>query len=293
MRPTPLTLPTLAPVAVLALLTAAALPAAADVGAGLADRWHGAWLITRTELYSDCDTHFTNNAVHGRVVSGKGAQRFAPGEVAKVEKLDLHKDRVDLLVTVVEPLRLSRQDGPFTLYDQAQCRVEVRIDLPRDLVKQGSLDALDRAMQPVLARFDSEPEARADAGWNRRRGEPIPRDYEQTLARYQVWKAAQVNVAVKGKMDQAVDEAAAVAARMRREPDYLAGFGDGVDKARDAYFGDCDWLLDSSEYAFTSTSNRGRDHDWSDGYLDGQRLVYWLELARRLRACLVPMPPPA
>ena len=146
-------------------------------------------------------------------------------------------------------------------------------------------------MASVLARYDSAAAARGGEGWNRRRGEPLPPGYEETFARYQVWKAQQANAAVGAKVDEAIEEAARIADRVDRDPEYLAGFGEGVAKARSAYFGDCNWLLGSSVYSFTSSPSGGHDRQWKEGYEDGQRLVYYLELARRLRACFVPPPP--
>ena len=272
------------------LILAAAAPARADLENDLATRWRGAWALTRTEVWSDCTQNFTNNAVRGRLVTGKGDHRFAPGEVVQVEKLGLQRARIDLLVTVDEPLRLSWQDGPFTLYDEARCRVELRIEVPREVVKRGALDDLDRAVAEILARADS-PEAARGAGWNRRRGEPLPPGYEATFARYQVWKAAQANVAVGAKADEAIEEAARIADRVRRDPEYLAGFGEGAEKAQGAYFGDCGWLLSSTVYAFCSGAPGGHGHEWREGWDDGQRLIYYVELARRLRGCYVPPPP--
>lgn len=270
----------------------AAAPAAADLEADLAARWRGSWALTRTEVWSDCGSLYTNNAVRGRLVTGKGDHRFAPGEVVRVDKLTLARARIDLLVSVDEPLRLEHQDGPFTLYDQAGCRVELRIEVPRELITGRALDDLDGAVAAALDRQASPDEARAAEGWNGREVEPLPADYAATLARHQAWKAAQVNVAVGAKVDDAIEQAARIAHRVDRDPEYLAGFGEGAERAQDAYFGDCDWLLASTVYAFTSSPPGGRDRAWRDGFDDGQRLVYYLELARRLRGCFVPLPPP-
>lgn len=277
--------------AALVLLVIATAPAAADLESDLAARWRGAWALSSTEVYSDCNSLFTNNTVKGRLVTSKGDLRFAPGEVIKVEKVSLHGARIDLLTTVDEPLRLTHHDGPFTLYDLARCRVELRIEVPREVARKGSLDALDRAVAEVLARSSSPDAARDDAGWNRREAEPLPAGYEQTLARYQAWKAAEVNAAVGAKVDDAIEQAARIADRVDRDADYLAGFSEGVAKARSAYFGDCDWLLSSSVYGFTSSPPGGHPRSWRDGHEDGQRLIYYLELARRLRPCFIPPPP--
>lgn len=283
-----------AAVALAALATAApAAPAAGDLADELATRWRGAWALTATETFSGCGAYYTDNRTRGRLVASKGDYRFAAGELAHVDKIDVHRGRIDLLVTLAEPLRIARRDGPFTLYEQASCKVELEVELPRRLIRSGAVGEIDRALGAVLARFESPEEAQADAGWNGRQVEPFPADYGDTLARHAAWKAEQANVAVGARIDQAIEEAARLADRLDDDPEYLAGFAAGVDRARDAYFGDCGSLLSSTVYGFTHSAPDKRNRAWKDGYEEGQRLVYYLELARRLRGCFVPVPPVA
>ena len=141
----------------------------------------------------------------------------------------------------------------------------------------------------------SSPEAaQAAAGWNRRRREPYPEDYERTLAEHAAWKAEQVNAAVQEKIERATEEGTRVADRIDDDPEYLQGFAAGVERARDKYLSDdCESLLDGSFNSFSGSPPGGKDRDWERGYEDGQRLVYSLELLRRLPRCFVPVPPPA
>ena len=43
---------------------------------------------------------------------------------------------------------LPTQDGPFTLYREASCRIELEVELPRDLVKSKAVPRTDR-ISPV------------------------------------------------------------------------------------------------------------------------------------------------
>jgi hypothetical protein len=74
------------------------------------------------------------------------------------------------------------------------------------------------------------------------------------------------------------------------DPDYVAGFSAGVDKAQDAWWGGCDQLLDATVYGFVKSPPSGRSRSFKRGYEDGQTLVFHLEVGRRLAGCYVPVP---
>ena len=103
------------------------------------------------------------------------------------------------------------------------------------------------------------------------------------------WKAAEVNRAVDARFAEAVEEATRIGDRIREDPDYLAGFGAGVIEVRDDYLGDCPALVGARIYP---DSEGDESATWNDGYEDGQRLAFALELIRLLRGCYVPVPPP-
>src|SRR5262245_46020405 len=110
---------------------------AGDLQRELAGRWRGSWVIVEVGVRSDCGGMYTNNRLNGRRVSGSGAFTFEAGELAQIDKVDLHRARLDVLLTLAEPTRVSWQDGPFTLYRQASCRVELQAELPRSVVANG------------------------------------------------------------------------------------------------------------------------------------------------------------
>ena len=117
------------------LLLSVAVPATAgDFQRTLQGDWLGAWVVVRGESYSDCNGGYTRNRINGTLVKGSAAWRFAPGELAKLDKVDLKRSRLDLSLTFDEPFLVSYQDGPFTLYREARCRVELEVEIDRKSV---------------------------------------------------------------------------------------------------------------------------------------------------------------
>ena len=48
--------------------------------------------------------------------------------------------------------------------------------------------------------------------WNRREVDPLPEDYERTLARHAAWQATRTNEQVQSKLDEAIGVTAELAA---------------------------------------------------------------------------------
>lgn len=281
------------------------LPAPAPAG-GLEDalesRWLGAWVVTQVETYSDCMGVYTNNRVNGRLVSSRSGRRFKPGELAKVEKVDAKRSRLDLHLTLQEPLLVSRQDGPFTLYDEARCHIELEVELPRKLVSKDDVNGIERALSPILVRFNTVEEAQQSQAWNRRQREPYPKDYERTLAEHAAWRAQQTNAAVQARLDRARDEAARVGERLSGDDNYLGGFARGVEAARAVNPGGCRDMLTRDlrpsavrapqgvPQALANLAGKSEEGRWASGYQDGQILFFSLDMLRRLPQCFVPVP---
>jgi hypothetical protein len=270
--------------AVLILAAAPAVLAAARLGADpeseLNARWRGGWVIVKPAIASNCDGFYNDNDVAGDRADSRARRRFQPGELARVERVELKRSRVDVYLDLAEGVLEPRQEGPFTLYDARTCKVQLRVPV------RAAGEAGDR-LAALLERHGAAREAEASKTWNGRRREPFPEDYEQTLAEYRVWKAAQANAAVQARMDRAIEDAARVKERIRDDPEYLSGFAAGVEKVRDHYFGDCGSLV--NDYFSPGSPSGGRGSDWKRGYEDGQRLAYSLELLDRLRGCFVPV----
>jgi hypothetical protein len=271
--------------ALLAALAAAAPAAAQDLEGPLNARFKSGWVIVRIPIASDCGGLYTNNEVHGARADSRGARRFAAGELARVERVEVRRGgRIDVFLDLAEQVLEASTDGPFTLYAPRSCKVQLLIPAPRD----AALADAEALLDELLELHPDARRAEASAAWNGRRREDYPPDYERTLAEHAAWKAEQANLAVAARIDEAIEEAARVNDRIRSDPDYLAAFAAGVDEVRDVYFGDCASLVAARLYPETE---RGRSPAWNDGYRDGQLLAWHLELLRRLRSCYVPVPP--
>lgn len=263
-----------------------ALPCAwgADLEDTLNARWRGGWVIVQPALASNCDGYYNDAEVVGNRVNTKARRRFEAGELARVERVGVKRNRLDVFLDLAEGVLEPRREGPFTLYDALTCKVQLQVPVP------GGIDAekAGARLAELLELHETSREAEASDLWNGRRREAYPEDYDQTLAEYESWKAAQTNAAVQERMDKAIDEAALVKERIRSEPEYLEGFAAGIDKIRDRSFGSCDNLL--SAYFSPDSPGGSRGSNWKRGYEDGQRLAYNLELIHRLRECFVPVP---
>ena len=248
-------------------------------------RWEGAWAVTSAELYSNCDGSFTSNQVRGRLVEGEGLARFQPGELAKVQKIDVRRSRIDVHLVLEEPLLVPRQDGPYSLYQELRCQAAFEVEVERETVRDKRLDLADSALRQVLEAHPTIAEARDSDQWNGRRREPYPEGYEATLVEYRSWKKAEQNRAVQSRIDQALDRAAVYLDFIARDPTLGRAAATGVASVRGRLPTDCSQLLGLSE------EDLPRSAEFSGVVLDyfvaGQRLSFHLEVARKLRGCLL------
>lgn len=257
--------------------------------AGLEDdlnaRWRGGDVVVLIPLVSNCDGYYNDNDVIGSRVASKARRGFDEGELARVERIGVKRGRVDVFLDLTEGVLEEFQDGPFTLYDPRICKVQLKVPV----LDRSDAGAVEKRLAELLELHGSTRAAEASRAWNGRRREPFPEGYEKTLAAHASWKAAQTNAAVQARLDDAIEEAARIADRVRTDPEFAQGLAAGLEKVRDLSFGDCPSLLTRS---FSPSSGGGKSSDWKRGYEDGQRLGFQLELARRLRDCFVPVPPP-
>lgn len=275
------------------LASAWAGAAAADLERDLEARLRGAWVVAAVEVYSGCGGSYTNNSVTTGGVSSRGDLRFEPGELAKVDKLSVKRSEVHLFLTLAEPVLLGRVDGPFQLYDERTCKVQFMLEVGRPVIAAGDVGAVLARLVEVLEIHTSLDAAQRSEQWNGRQREPYPEDYPETLARYAVWQAEQVNVAVADRSEEAFADAVRGIDRVRTEPSYLDGFAAGVEVARSWSERSCDSLVSASFGLFERRPPREHDGDraWCQGFRDGQELTFNLLLADRLRGCFVPVPP--
>jgi hypothetical protein len=222
-------------------------------------------------------------------VASKAPHHFAAGELVKIDNVKVKKQRVDLMLTLDAPIRVSRMDGPFELYDQRQCKVQLMVFVPRELVKSANVEGLLAEVRQHITLYPSYAAAQMSDDWNGREMEPFPDDYEETLQRHAVWKAEQTNAAVRQGIDHALSEAAEVADDIDDDEDYLAGFAAGAEKMADFSVTSCSSLLNASLTTYRKNPPADRTRAFKEGWGDGQKLVFHVLLADRLRSCLVPV----
>lgn len=270
-----------------ALFGAAALAAAAasaDVEDTLRARLRGRWAVVGSPIASECTDHYTDNVVSGRHASGPGPVMLPAGELVSIDNVEVGPlAGLSVNLGLLVPHRVTIVDGPYTLYAHRRCRVQLKFDVPREVRRDAA--RAEAAVLAVLEVHDSESAARRAEGWNRRETEALPEDSEETWAEYQVWKAAQVNVAVRRKLEEVLTGAQATLRSMRDEPEYLESFAAGVASRRYDSPGDCDSLLSASFYVSGSGGPSKR------GWEDGQRVAWASAVARGLAGCFVDVPP--
>jgi hypothetical protein len=254
--------------------------------------WVGRRVVLRAAAISNCDERYTNNRMRATQPSSGGRHRLDPGELGRVENLHLQRARIDVLITLLEPLRVEFRDGPFQLYEQLECRVELEVPAPREAVRQGAIDRLDDLLRGLLE-LDNDPlPAEESPIWNRRQVEPLPADHAERLADYRAWKQEQLYLALRGRLAEALDRAADIAARVDRSVPYARGlvFGAREFEPERIFSAACEELPNkrfSSSWSKAPEELEGRDErHWKDGLEDGQRLRFEIALARRLERCL-------
>jgi len=270
----------------------AAFSSASELGDRLDRELKGGWGVLELEVYSACGGTYSDNEVGAAGVASKARHRFAAGELVKIDNIKVKRQRVDLMLTLDAPLRVSHMDGPFELYDQRSCRVQLMVYVPRELVKNADLEGLLTEVKKHFTLYSSRDDAEMSDVWNGREMEPLPDDYEETLHRHAVWKAEQINAAVRNGIDHSLSEAAEAIDDLDDDTDYLAGFGEGAEKMSGFSVTNCDSLLSVSFTSYRKSAPADKSRSWKDGWDDGQRLVLHVLLADRLQSCLVPVPAP-
>src|SRR2546422_5379455 len=131
---------------------------AGDLQRTMESRWRGAWVLTAVDTYSDCGGFHTDNQVSGALVSSKGRFRFRPGELGQVGKVDVKRSRIEILLSLPEPILTSFRDGPFTLYNENRCLVELDVDLPLSVVSNDTANASESGLKLIISQVSSQLE---------------------------------------------------------------------------------------------------------------------------------------
>ena len=274
----------------------AALPARADLEDELERAWVGAWVVVKPETASDCSGAYTNVEARGLRSTSRGSRRFPEGELARVDKLNQKSDRVDLYLSVAEPVLVPRTDGPFTLWDERSCRVQLMVEVPKAVVKAGRVADVDAVLLESVERHENAATARRSEAWNGRERDPYPPDYEETLARHAAWKAEEANRALAATRLAALDEAAQALSRMTDDPHYLAGFAAGVEAQRGrsapgcSSYGSSRFEGDEQRPPSDRRGDGPPERAYRRGFRDGQVVAWATRVARAVEGCFVPVP---
>jgi len=263
---------------------------AGDLDDRLDGRLRGAWAILEIEVYSSCSGTYSDNRIGAAGVASKADRRFDAGELVKIDKVKVKRARIDLLTTFSERILVTTQDGPFELYHEQECKAQLIFELPREVIKSGDADTVLATIHSALSIFSSQSAAMESADWNGRERESYPQDYEQTLVRYEIWKAKQINVAVTAGIDRSIAEAAEAADDIESDADYLDGFAAGAEKMQEIRLSHCAQLIDVSFTSRKKKPSSDKNSAWKRGFEDGQSLVFHVRRARDLQECFVPVP---
>jgi hypothetical protein len=260
-------------------LVVAGAPLAADVEGDLKASVVGLYGLARSPLLSECSDSYTNNQVAGGRISGKAGQRFAAGELVRIDNLKLGSFAgLQVYLSIVEPYRMTWQDGPYEVHDQRRCRVQLDFEVPRDVRKDAGKSRA--AIEAAVALFDLEAAARKDPAWNRREVEPYPDGWEKTKKEWQAWRKTQQNRRVREKTEEILEQAERVISYMPSDAAYLASFGAGARDRSSESWSDCDAMLSATFYVTGSGEN-------TRGWADGQLVSWAAQLARALADCYV------
>jgi len=258
----------------------------ADLQDELNARWRGAWVIVTGELYSNCNGFTTDNRISGDLVVGSGRYSFEPGELARVTKIDVKRRRVDVFLDIQEGLLIEHRDGPFTLYSEASCRVELLVDYGDMRTSDLGIAGVEEQFDRWLERHARLEDAERSLSWNGREREDYPEDYEQTLAAYEDWKVEQHNAVIDRKIENSIEQTRYLLAQVSSDSDFGAGLSYGIAAMREDLSDDCSRLIASEPETF-ARSYEAPNPDWGNGYKTGQQLAYHIELSRRLEACYI------
>ena len=272
-------------------VAAAASAWASDLDDRLNQRLRGAWAVLEVEGYSACAGTYSDNVVGAAGVASKAPHRFEPGELVKIDKVNVKRQRVDLMLTLGVALRTSSFDGPFELFDERSCQIQLIVPVERAQVKSGDEAALASRLEELVTPYPSRDDATASDSWNGRVVEPLPADYDETLRRHARWQAEQTNAAVDAAIIRAQSDAAEVADDLRDDAEYLEGFSEGALEMASFSTTSCSSLLGASLEYYDSSPPPDSSKAWRAGWRDGQELIFNVLLAQRLNGCRVPVPP--
>ena len=263
----------------------------------LEDRWTGAWVVTSTETFSDCAGFYTDNEMYGdATVASRGRLRIDPGTPAHVDSVDVRSDRLSLRVTLSVNEMVEREHRDFTLRALARCQAELRVMVPPGMTSSGDAAGLEALIDRVVERHSDERSALLASNFLPMDTPAYEAQRQEAIAGHQEWQKAQNAAAMQARLDRWTAQTTRLSAQISQDPDYLAGFGRGVEAGRGTVPASCEEVArfepamqparNNPNAAFAAKGSRQKT--WTRGYEDGQRLAQGLEIIRILPGCMPP-----
>jgi hypothetical protein len=267
------------------------------LGNRLEDRWTGAWVVTATETFSDCAGTYTDNEVTGTRVASRGGERFEAGIPAHIDSLEMMRDQLKVRMTLSINMMAEREHRDFTLRALSPCEVVMKVLLPPDVHRgggDGDLFAVEALMGQVIEKESDERSAILASNFLPQTDPEYAVARGEVLARQEQRRTTVDTQAVEARLEQWRAETALLSRQMSQDPDYLAGFGRGVEAQRAAAPATCADVLRSDpslapvrgDNGAAFAARGGRQKAWARGYEDGVRLTQGLEALRVLPTCM-------
>lgn len=251
----------------------------------LRNQYQGAWIILKTEAYSNCNGFFNDNVIQDGRISSKAKHFFKPGELGKINKINVKRSRISVMVTFSEPFLANREEGPFTLYDELTCKIELRFNLGRAVIKQKDTASIEAAFNDAFVVFNQEGQATTSKLYNQRVIAAYPENYEETLREYEAWVLEQKFVEIDRKIETCLREMGRILARVQEQGEYARGFVAGIRAMKQESFGDCDQMLHAQPSRYMESPKDRVTPNYKDGYEDGQKVAFYQEVIAILREC--------
>ncbi|HZN03116.1 MAG TPA: hypothetical protein VFD06_05965 [Candidatus Polarisedimenticolia bacterium] len=265
------------------------------------DQWTGAWVVTSTETFSDCAGFYTDNEVSGDdSVASRGRTRIDAGTPARVDSVDVRPERLSLRLTLSVNQMFERPHREFTLRALARCQAEVRVMVPPGIVEGGDVTGLESLLDRVVERHSDERSALLASNFLPVDTPEYAAERQEAIAEHREWRQEQTAEALKARLEQWTAQTTRLSKGISQDPDYLAGFGKGVEAGRNSVPSACEEVTRFEPALQPARMNAGaafaakgdRQKNWTRGYEDGMRLAQGLEVLRLMPGCMPPAPAP-
>jgi hypothetical protein len=213
-----------------------------------------------------------------------------------VDSVDVRSNRLSLRVTLSVNEMVEREHRDFTLRALARCQAELRVMVPPGMTSSGDAAGLEALLDRVVERHSDERSALLASNFLPMDTPAYEAQRQEAIAGHQEWRQEQNAAAMQARLDQWTAQTTRLSAQISQDPDYLAGFGRGVEAGRGTVPASCEEVTrfepamqparNNPNAAFAAKGSRQKT--WTRGYDDGLRLAQGLEILRILPGCMPP-----